>query len=101
MARALPRARATSPIVRVAAPPINPASMPSPIVPVGIAPDSGKIGGRSSTSHGVLGRLAMNTLKGHLLIATPRLNAPVFVRSVILMLDHGEDGAMGLILNHP
>ena len=43
----------------------------------------------------------MQTLKGYLLIATPQLNAPLFARSVILMLDHNEQGAMGVILNQP
>jgi putative transcriptional regulator len=43
----------------------------------------------------------MNSLQGHLLIATPQLQSPFFSRSVILMLDHGDDGAMGIILNHP
>jgi putative transcriptional regulator len=41
----------------------------------------------------------MNSLKGHLLIATPQLVAPLFHRSVILMIEHNEEGAMGLILN--
>ena len=40
----------------------------------------------------------MNSLKGHLLIATPQLQAPLFTRSVILMLEHTEEGAIGLIL---
>lgn len=44
---------------------------------------------------------AMNSLKGQLLIATPQLLAPVFTRSVILMLEHNEEGAMGLIVNQP
>jgi putative transcriptional regulator len=43
----------------------------------------------------------MNTLKGHLLIATPQLTTPVFAQSVILMIEHGEEGAMGVILNQP
>ena len=43
----------------------------------------------------------MQSLKGHFLIATPHLDTPVFARSVILMLDHNQDGAMGLILNQP
>lgn len=41
----------------------------------------------------------MQSLKGHLLIATPQLQSPIFHRSVILILDHDEDGALGLILN--
>ncbi len=40
-------------------------------------------------------------LKGHLLVATPELLAPIFARSVILMLDHSEEGAAGVILNRP
>jgi putative transcriptional regulator len=43
----------------------------------------------------------MSSLKGHLLVATPQLIAPIFSRSVILMLDHSEEGAAGLILNRP
>ncbi len=43
----------------------------------------------------------MQSLKGHLLIASPNLETPIFARSVILMLDHNKDGAMGLILNQP
>jgi putative transcriptional regulator len=41
----------------------------------------------------------MQTLKGHLLIATPQLQSPIFGRSVILMLDQNEEGALGVILN--
>jgi putative transcriptional regulator len=41
----------------------------------------------------------MQTLKGHLLIAAPHLQSPIFTRSVILMIDQNEDGALGLILN--
>jgi len=43
----------------------------------------------------------MNSLKGHLLIASPSLFTPFFTRTVILMLEHGEDGALGLVLNRP
>ena len=39
------------------------------------------------------------SLKGHLLVATPELLAPIFMKSVILMLDHSSEGAAGLILN--
>jgi putative transcriptional regulator len=47
------------------------------------------------------GHSAMQTLRGHLLIATPRLRSPIFARSVILMLDQNEEGALGVILNQP
>jgi putative transcriptional regulator len=43
----------------------------------------------------------MTSLKGHLLIADPGLLAPMFTRSVVLLLDHDEAGAMGVILNAP
>lgn len=43
----------------------------------------------------------MTSLKGHLLVATPELLAPIFARSVILMLDHSGTGAAGVILNRP
>jgi putative transcriptional regulator len=43
----------------------------------------------------------MNSLKGHLLIATPQLLAPIFTRSVILMLEHNIEGAVGVIVNQP
>lgn len=43
----------------------------------------------------------MTSLKGHLLVATPELLAPIFTRGVILMLDHSGDGAAGVILNRP
>jgi putative transcriptional regulator len=43
----------------------------------------------------------MNSLKGHLLIASPSLLAPFFTRSVILMLEHNDEGALGVVLNRP
>jgi putative transcriptional regulator len=43
----------------------------------------------------------MQTLKGQLLIATPQLQSPIFTRSVILMLEQNEEGALGVILNQP
>jgi putative transcriptional regulator len=36
-----------------------------------------------------------------LLLALPQLRDPNFERSVVLMLEHHEDGAFGLIVNHP
>ena len=43
----------------------------------------------------------MTSLKRHLLIAAPGLLAPMFARSVVLLLEHDESGAMGVILNAP
>lgn len=43
----------------------------------------------------------MESLRGHLLVAAPSLVDPHFVRTVVLIADHGEDGAMGVVLNRP
>lgn len=43
----------------------------------------------------------MASLAGKLLVATPALSDPNFARSVVLMLQHGEQGAIGLVLNRP
>jgi len=41
------------------------------------------------------------TLRGRLLIAGPTLPDPNFARTVVLMAEHGDEGAMGVILNRP
>jgi putative transcriptional regulator len=41
------------------------------------------------------------SLRGKLLIASPALLDPNFARSVILITEHNEDGAMGVVLNRP
>ena len=38
-------------------------------------------------------------LTGALLVAAPMLSDPLFGRSVCLVLEHGEDGTVGLVLN--
>jgi putative transcriptional regulator len=38
---------------------------------------------------------------GQLLLATPQLLSPHFARTVILLLDHDEDGALGVVINRP
>jgi putative transcriptional regulator len=38
---------------------------------------------------------------GKLLVATPRTGGSVFRRSVVLVLQHDEAGAQGVVLNHP
>ena len=40
-------------------------------------------------------------LRGKLLIAGPTLLDPNFARTVVLVAEHTEDGAMGLVLNRP
>lgn len=40
-------------------------------------------------------------LRGQLLVATPELDDPNFRRTVVLMLAHGAEGALGVVLNRP
>ncbi len=41
------------------------------------------------------------SLKGHLLIASPELGDPNFHQTVLLILEHSEAGAAGVVLNRP
>ena len=43
----------------------------------------------------------MDSLKGQLLIASPALLDPNFARTVVLVAEHSDEGAMGLVLNRP
>ncbi len=43
----------------------------------------------------------MDSLRGRLLIASPVLVDPNFHRTVVLIAEHTEEGAMGLVLNRP
>ena len=45
--------------------------------------------------------VAMTGLVGRLLVATPVLEDPNFRRAVVLMLDHNDDGALGIVVNRP
>ncbi len=43
----------------------------------------------------------MASLAGYFLVARPALDDPNFRRSVILVLQHGPEGAFGLVINRP
>jgi putative transcriptional regulator len=43
----------------------------------------------------------MESLEGQLLLASPQLLDPNFVRTVLLLVEHGDEGALGLVLNRP
>ena len=43
----------------------------------------------------------MDSLRGQLLIASPSLIDPNFCRTVVLVTEHTEEGAAGLVLNRP
>lgn len=43
----------------------------------------------------------MDSTRGQLLIAGPTLVDPNFQRAVVLVVEHSEEGALGLVLNRP
>jgi putative transcriptional regulator len=43
----------------------------------------------------------MESLRGKLLIASQALGDPNFERTVVLITEHGDEGAMGIVLNRP
>src|SRR3954454_22817325 len=43
----------------------------------------------------------MESLRGQLLIASPKIVDPNFRRVVVYMAEHNDDGAMGLVPNRP
>ncbi len=54
-----------------------------------------------SGPHLNLGDADPQNLTGKILIAMPGMADPRFERSVVLVCAHSEEGAMGLVLNHP
>ena len=45
--------------------------------------------------------MAPEPLAGRLLVATPVIGDPNFHRSVVLLLNHGDDGTIGVVINRP
>jgi putative transcriptional regulator len=41
----------------------------------------------------------VDSLRGQLLVAAPALQDPNFFRTVVLVVEHNEEGAMGIVLN--
>ena len=41
----------------------------------------------------------MKSLRGQLLVATPQLPDENFYRTVVLLVEHNEEGALGVVLN--
>jgi putative transcriptional regulator len=44
---------------------------------------------------------AQDSMRGRLLVASPDLGDPNFARTVVLVLEHNKEGALGLVLNRP
>ena len=43
----------------------------------------------------------MDSLRGRLLVASPKIMDPNFRRTVVFMAEHSDEGAMGLVINRP
>jgi len=43
----------------------------------------------------------MESLAGHLLVASPQLLDPNFAKTLVLLVQHDEEGAFGVIINRP
>ena len=41
------------------------------------------------------------SFSNHILISMPHMNDPIFSKSIVLICDHSNDGAMGIIINKP
>ena len=54
---------------------------------------------RTGQTGGVFGLVPVT--KGRLLLATPPLDDPNFDRTVIYVLEHQDDGAVGVVINRP
>lgn len=50
---------------------------------------------------GFSGIVVMGSLSGHFLVASPQLVDPNFVRTVVLVIEHTPEGALGLVINRP
>lgn len=45
--------------------------------------------------------MSKGSLKNHFLLATPTLGGGFFANSLTYLCEHSEDGAMGIVINHP
>ena len=43
----------------------------------------------------------MESLEGQLLVATPQLMDPNFARTLVLLIQHTDEGALGVVVNRP
>ncbi len=54
-----------------------------------------------SEVQGKSGKTPMESLEGRLLVAVPQLLDPNFARALVLLIEHNDDGAFGVVINRP
>ena len=59
------------------------------------------LGGPHGASAGTLARIGHRPGRGMFLVAAPGLRDPNFARTVVLLLEYDESGALGLVINRP
>lgn len=63
---------------------------------------TGPLGPHERRRCGIIsGMTEVSSLTGRLLVAAPALADPNFDRAVVLLLDHDEEGSLGVVLNRP
>lgn len=62
------------------------------------SPASGEVSSARRARHN---RDVAESCREKLLVATPELTDPNFARTVVLVLEHSEEGALGVVLNRP
>ena len=63
--------------------------------------DFGKMTQHGFYRRAVRANIRTMNLAGQLLVASPRLVDPNFARTVVVLLNHDDQGAMGLVINRP
>ena len=67
-----------------------------------MAPDTGMVAGLAPTVPARCDeRMADQSLSGQLIVATPALTDGNFAHTVVLVLEHNPDGAVGVVVNRP
>jgi putative transcriptional regulator len=54
-----------------------------------------------SANHSVNKTRSGDSLRNHFLLAMPRLTEGIFAQSITYICEHGETGAMGIVINRP
>ena len=72
-------------------------------MPLGASAAEGRLAGRDADTAGADPRptLGYRLQRGMFLVAGPRLLDPGFARTVVLLLEYDETGALGLVINRP
>lgn len=63
--------------------------------------DRGNAGRQGLSLNSVAGPIMAKTLRGQVLVSAKHLQDANFKKTVVLIVEHGSDGAMGVVINRP